>query len=493
MINSGFLWYDDDIMVFKNPLIMNLNLDTIINSFSFQNIVHYHPLVYISFAVENSLFGLDPRIYHITNIIIHCVNSILVFKVVLALRAAKMNAFIVALLFAVHPLHVESVAWITERKDVLYSLFFLSSLLFYLRYQSNRNTKYYVISVMLFLLSCLSKSMAVTLPLVLIAADYFIFDLKKLKIKDKSPYLLISLVFIIINFQTSFYNTDILTYGIYDRISFVFYSILFYPFKMFFPFNLSAIYPYPLNPGIQYLLSPVIFLGLIILLYKFNIRARLVKFGLWFYVITILPVLPVIPFGISITADRFSYIPLSGIFIIISYLISELLNKFQTRNYRKRLYLTLSVFAAVFLLMVILSNNRAVFWKDTESLMKDAVKSDDENYYAYFILGNYYSDNNRLSDAIISYNNCISIKNDYSNAYFNLGNAHFNSGNLDAAIINYNKTVEFDSTDKLAYNNLGFVYENKGDIDKAIENYKHSAALGYQPARDVLKYYGVSP
>jgi protein O-mannosyl-transferase len=489
VLQADFLWYDDDMMIFNNPAIKKLTFASIKGFFGFENIIHYHPLVYLSYAVEHSIFKLNPPYFHLTNLILHCINVTLVFYFIISIINNKPAAFITAALFAVHPLHVESVAWVTERKDLLYSLFYLSSLICYIKYKKNSSANFYVYSLSLFIFSCLSKAMAVTLPAIMLLIDFTILNRREINIKEKIPYFIIAGLFAVINLNVAYYKTDIEIYSIYERISLVCYSILFYPLKMVFPVNLSAIYGFPIKPGIEILASPVIVLvisGILVIQKKIS---PYIKFGLMFYVLTVIPVLPILPFGISATADRFSYIPLLGLFYIVAHFICTLFKKYQYKMIYRSIMSTGLI--SVVLLLSYMTYNRALVWRNTELLMNDVIEKDSGNCHAYYILGNYYSDNNMLDKAISSYLKCIHLENYYSEAYYNLGNAYFNSGNFGESIKCFLKAVEINPLDKLAYNNLGVAYERVGDYEKAFIYYKKSADMGYEPAGYVLKYYGV--
>jgi tetratricopeptide (TPR) repeat protein len=487
VIFSDFLYYDDDVLLLNNEFVRNLDYNLIKSSFGFNKITHYHPLVFLSFAVENSIFGLNPAVYHLTNLLLHCVNSFLLF---LVLKKTGLNDFIsyfTMILFALHPIHVESAAWVTERKDLLYTFFYLGAILLYLISVNKNSRKLYFISLIFFIFSCLSKAMAVTLPFVLVIINYFITGKAKFSFRNIFPFLIISIVFIAINLSVAFYKTDITNYSIIDLFSLVCYSILFYPYKIIFPFYLSCIYVYPESLSLMHYLSPLALLVIVmLLLYS---RNRLIKFGGLFYLISIIPVLPIIPFGISVTADRFAYVPAAGLFIILSaglYSLYNLLSK-KMQRYNFVYAIFLMVIAAS---LALLTYNRCSKWANTETLMNDALSYNDKNYYAYFILGNYHTAKHSYQSAVSNYEKCINIKPDYSDAYLNKGNTYFYLSNYEEAINCYNKVVEIDPKDMEAYNNLGVVYENTGELAKAIEYYKKSARLGYEPAMIVLRFYG---
>ena len=194
-VNYDFVNWDDDRNITINQNIQNLNRESIQNMFSTTVTGGYTPLTSLTFALEHHFFGLNPKVYHINNILLHLLCTALVFLLLKQVGASLFITFIVTLLFGIHPMRVESVAWITERKDTLYTLFFLLALMAYIRYRQKGNIRFYFLSLFIFVFSLLSKIQAVTLPLVLILADYYLdkkFDLRKLW--DKAPFFALSLL-----------------------------------------------------------------------------------------------------------------------------------------------------------------------------------------------------------------------------------------------------------------------------------------------------------
>jgi hypothetical protein len=309
--------------VYQNQHIKEIswaNTKTFFTSFYFGN---YGPLTLLSYAFDYRMGRLKPLTYHTTNLLFHLLNCILVFWLVNLLSGAAPVAFLVAMLFGIHPLHVESVAWISERKDVLYSFFFLSSLISYVKYLHKKQTLFYILSLLLFLASCLSKAMAITLPFVLFLIEYLLrHKIDKKTLFGKLPFGLISLVFCIITLLTQYgpsHAKPAHLFSFLDNILRAGYGLMFYIYKIILPVRLSGLYPNPQNIGGNYpmvfFLAPLVIILLILLIIKFR-NNRKVIFGTGFFIITILPVLQLLPVGWAIAADRYTYIPAIGIFYL---------------------------------------------------------------------------------------------------------------------------------------------------------------------------------
>jgi len=296
-LNNQLTTWDDKNYVTENKDIRSLHGDsisyTIKKTFSSYVMGNYHPLTMLSYCMEYAKYQLKPKPYHVTNLIIHLLNTLLVFAFIWLLTQQQWVAFITALLFAIHPMHVESVAWVAERKDVLYSFFYLSALCTYLIYLKKEKTKWiwYVYIFLLFFLGLLSKAMTVTLPIILFAIDYFLgrkFTVKV--ILEKSPFLLLSFIFgyIAIEAQKSANAiADISNYNFFDRLLFTCYGLITYLWKIVAPVNLSCFYDYPVKlngmyPLIFYI-APVIVLLLALLIYKSIRSGKDVLFGAGFF------------------------------------------------------------------------------------------------------------------------------------------------------------------------------------------------------------------
>jgi tetratricopeptide (TPR) repeat protein len=408
-------------------------------------------------------------------------------------------AAIVALLFGIHPMHVESVSWISGLKDVLYSAFFLGSILFYLAYSDKKATKYYILSLIFFILSLLSKSMAVSLPLVLILIDYFMSGKPLLRhVSEKIPFFLLSIVFGVIAFLSqkegiTFEEVNS-RFNMIDKIFLVSYALLFYPFKLFAPFNLSALHSYPVKSGallpveyyLSFLICILIIWGLIRLLrtnqkttgkalqHEFN---KTLVFGILFYLVTIIFVLQIVPVGRAIVAERYSYMPYLGLFFIIAdgfYLTIK--HKYRLAGKLKPYFLLVLFLLIVFSAYSTVNRNKV--WKDDISLFENVTNKTSGRAYAYYVLGKAAEDKDKMEEAIENYSLAIEADSNFTDAYYNRGSLNlFYYMKQREAAVDLEKAVMLDNKHKLAYNNLGIAYTSLHKFDEAVEAFNMAIKL----------------
>lgn len=316
--------WDDDAYILDNPLVRNFSMDHVRQIFTSLHRGLYKPLTLFVFSAEYALAGPNPAFFHAFNILLHLINCALVFRVTAALAGGVAVPFITALFFGIHPMHVESVAWITECKDLLYTLFFLAAWLGYLRHRAGGSRTAYALSLLWFALSLLSKPMGIMLPCVLILTDYLQerkFDYSVLK--DKLPYLALAGVFLLgalFSIGSSGAMFDRTGYTALDDIAMAFCGLALYTARVFFPFNLSPVYPYPAK--FSAMLPPACYLAPLVCLLLFGAlllrwrKDRALLFGLLFYLLTIAPGLQWLQLTPSIAFDHYSYIAYIGIFYI---------------------------------------------------------------------------------------------------------------------------------------------------------------------------------
>lgn len=502
-LNNSFTNWDDEEMVVNNPAVRSLSVQNILDQFTTFHHSHYHPLVNISYAIEYHFAGLNPFVYHLTNLIFHILNSILVYLILSRLLKNNFVAALAAILFAVHPLHTESVVWITERKDMLYSFFFLLAVLFYQFGKEAKTKKQEVYIYLFFVLSCLSKASAVTLPVVLLLVDYF--NEKKVTAKDvkeKIPLFLISALFGTINIMAQYEKPlsgslmEIPQFDILSKILIVFYNYTFYLYKAILPFDLSAFYPYP-DPAVSAL--PLVFwaappvTGLVIyLVYLSRKTGTVILFGMLFYTITILPVLQIVPVGRAITADRFAYLPLLGLLLVLSYLLHLLYeNSLKSPAVKKVL---LGLIAVMVIGLAYLTRSQSMIWESSMTLYSDMVKKFPENSVGYNNRGTLYLKENKYNEAESDFTNALKYNSRYAAAYNNMGLLMNGRTKYDNAIEYFNKAVELNNNYAEAYFNMGLTYFNKNEVDKAIEYYKKAISIdpGFAVAYNNLgKAYGL--
>jgi tetratricopeptide (TPR) repeat protein len=421
-LHNQFTNWDDDYYVTNDPYIKAFtphNLKVIFTEDITKN--NYHPLCMLSLAVNYHFAQLNPTTYYLTNILIHIANLILVFFLFLQLcRRIKLGedaglfiASFGALWFGIHPMHVESVAWIAERKDVLYAFFYLLGLLTYLRYTASGKMKWYWLTFIVFIASCLSKPMAVVFPMSLLCIDFLLQrQLNKKLITEKILFFLFSLICGSLAFYTQNKTGAIASFStltIAERIMYAAYGFVMYISKLFNPTYLSTFYPYPYRyisgylQGIYYA-APFIALFIVIaptyyLYKKKSPYFRIYAFGIGFFVANIVFVLQFISVGAAIMADRYSYVAYIGLLFLIAYFAWELVRRMPSFKTTMTALLLLCSAGLAYLCY-----DRTYAWHDSETLLSDAIeKYPYRALLSYKWLGNYYFSIGELDKALDNY------------------------------------------------------------------------------------------
>src|ERR1051325_7928664 len=391
---------DDTQYLVENPVVKELNADNLKTIFSQQFVGNYQPVTMLSYMIEYKLWGLNPFGYHLMNLFFHLLGAFFVFLIIKKLSGNDLIAFITSLLFGIHPLHVESVAWVAERKDVLYGFYFLWALYLYILYtkQEKQFSKYFLFSLMLFVLALLSKAQAVVLPVVFCAVDFLMKrKFSKKTILEKVPFFVLAVAFGLLAIKVQGKAGAMQTFQyfpFYERVLFSCFALMTYLHKLILPINLSCFYPYPetddkINTMWVYL-SPAILLALAFIIWKYFRDSKVVLFGVAFFLITIALVLQLLPIGDALYADRYTYIPSIGLFFIAShYLVPHLKNK-----------MVMVLTSAVLLFYCVLTFQRTKVWHDSITLYTDAI---DNGYKAAIIYNNrgaVYADSSRNEEAL---------------------------------------------------------------------------------------------
>ena len=504
-INNGFVNWDDDLHVYANHDIKNLDGPAIRTFFTNFYAKMYAPVTIISYAIDYKIGGIDPAVYHRTNLILHLLNVALVFFFLYRLTGQKAVAVISALFFGIHPFHVESVAWISERKDLLYVFFYLGGLIAWIgRRDEKRPLIFYFMTLFLFILSLLSKSAAVTFPLILMLIDFYrdphsprSYDAAGIVtfIKnhlDKIPFLLLSIVFGLLSLLSQKVigaEVDYVTgYTITDRIFLGTYAFAFYLIKSIFPWNLSALHTMPTKPDgflpLSYYLSIFVAIGFVVLLLKLireyrrgvrqvSIHAdregaviyKDILFGLLFFLFTVSLIL-FIPVGLAVVAERYTYISYIGIFIILGRLY---LYFYQTGSARRRYGLTAAVAAAA-ILFSCMTYTRNQVWKDSMTLFSDMIEKNPDAGLAYNNRGNLRMEQEDFEGAIEDFNKAIELKD--TNAHYNRGILRLRLGDYQNALDDFNLAEQNLRVDKAkVLYNLGITKLNLGDFRGAEEDF----------------------
>ena len=503
-LSNGFVdnW-DDDTYIINNQLIKNLNYNNIKEIFSSFYMGNYHPFTILSYSLEYKFFGLNPFIFHFTNYVLHILNVILVYLFIKRLTGKPIVGFITSLLFAIHPMHVESVAWISERKDVLYSFFFLLSLNSYSKYLITEKKAIHLRWTMIwFVFSLMSKSAAVCLPLVLVLIDYF--KNKNISLKSftsKTPFFLLAFIFGIVAFfsqSSSECIQDIAPlFNIFDRIFLVCYSTVFYIYKLFIPFNLCALHIYPIKSGnmlpIQYYITLVILTGLIWGALKSSKYKHDIIFGLLFYLITIVMVLQIIPIGKTIVSERYSYIPYIGLFFIIGQFASKIINNEKTYNSKSKTLILISLTLFVFMCSY-LTYERNKVWESGINLFTDVIKNYPESPQAYNNRGVSFERKNLLAESLKDYKKAIELDSSFIVAYLNSAAIYSKTGKSDSVIITYTRALKINPNNSIVLNNRACAYKKMNMMEESFNDFNRAIIISPKYAeayynRGVSKFY----
>ncbi|MCX6258501.1 MAG: tetratricopeptide repeat protein [Bacteroidia bacterium] len=473
-LSNDFVNWDDYNYIRDNSLIKSFSLSAILNLFNIKTIVmgNYHPLTVLSYMCEYRLAGLNPFLYHFDNVFLHLLNIVLCAWLTWLLTKKYYAGIIAAALFAVHPMRVESVAWASERKDVLYTCFFLFSLIFYIYYSTNsiHKTRNYCLALLFFILSLLSKAQAVVLPLILLTVDYWFG--RKLTYKllaEKIPMLLLSFLTGIMAFvaQASQSSGRIHTRAVPEHLMYSFYNLAAYLFKLIYPYNLSCFYKYPL-PGhfSGIIISSVLFLVLLICVVIFFRKNKTIVFGSLFFLLSVFIVIQIFPVGNAIIADRYTYVPFTGLFIMAGLIIDKIIS--ERKRFRN---LTISLIILQIVIFSWSSYAQTARWHNGETLWQQAIRHDPDNALAYNNLGNYYLDNNENKKARTELEQVVKYENDYQdvyNAYYGLARVYKREGNPGKAIYYFNKTLTLAPWFTKARTGRGLTYIEAKDYDAAI-------------------------
>ena len=465
-VNNGFLNWDDIIYVMNNNMIKSFSGENVVKMFSSFYMGNYHPLIILSFAVDYSFFQLNATGYHVHNLILHVINTFLVYAFCYFLLNKKITiSLIVSLLFAIHPMHVESVAWISERKDLLYTMYFMLSLISYLFYYEKKAGKFLIFSIILFVFSLLSKAQAVTLPLVLILIDYLSSrKIDKKTILEKIPFFSLSIVFGIVAILAQQADSSINPnhISVFNSLFYAQYSIWVYLFKLFFPIYQTCLYEYPVDlwgtPPLYIYLSPLIIFLIGFVIFKTWKDWKIGTFGVLFFLFTIFPVLQFLPVGQAIVAERYTYIPYIGLFIVLGYLFLTVQNKAAKATTRAFYTYTGYLFIAI---LTLISFNRTKVWYDSVSLWTDVLEKNPKSITAYVNRGYMYNQYKEYEKAIQDCNNGLKLDSNYFKFYVNRGVSYRNTGQYEIALADFSKAILKNPKSYDTYLDRGILYTDQ--------------------------------
>lgn len=516
-LKCEFTNWDDGTYVTENPGIWKFDSESIRKIFInpdkkdsdpwyklFPDVsLNYHPLTIVTLAFDYSLGKLDPYYYHLNNVLLHIVNTVLIFLFMQQLirgynrRAPaewfRPDPFVVALISAffwgIHPMRVESVTWVAERKDVMYMLFFLLSMMSYIRFLDEKKIKWLAFSFLAFIASCLSKGMGVVLPVALMLIDWLYGEIRSPRqaiqsLLPKIPFFAASLFFGVLAFkiQSQGAIAAMGTFTLFQRLTFGCYGFIMYIWKMLLPINLSAFYPYPFTdaqgniPGIYYA-SPFIVLCMALavgfLYFKRPSLGKPLAFGMLFYFLTVALVLQFVSVGSVIMADRYAYASYTGLFFLLGFFADYLRRQVSDAVWK----MTAAGLAAVVLYFSFLTYERTKVWTNAETLWTDAMNQFPFIEIAYENRGVYYKDHNQLDKMLVDYEfvtQKLNSKNE--KIWSNLGNLYGLMKQFDKSLAAYSRAIELNPNNSSTYLNRAITFSMMGqyaqslpDFDKSIE------------------------
>lgn len=484
--NFEFINFDDPAYVINNIHIQNgLTLKGIKWAFSSTASSNWHPLTWISHMLDYELFKLDPGWHHLSNMILHILSALLLFRIFFYMTGNLIQSAGVSILFAIHPLHVESVAWISERKDVLSAFFWMVSMGGYAVYVKSGKKNMYLFAIFAYALGLMSKPMIVTLPFVLLLIDIWPLNriqnnddspsMRRQKIRsiliEKIPFLLLTILSCIITIIAqkkggAISGTDIFPLGI--RLENAAISYIMYLKKTFWPLSLCIFYPHPQSIPLWKTAGALIILCTItIITYLKRKKQPYLAVGWLWYLGMLVPVIGIVQVGSQAMADRYTYLPLIGIFIMLSWGISDLFKKWSNRPGGA------SITVVPFLIFLIVCAVIQVgYWKNSIFLFEHSLKTTERNPVAHTNLGTAYYQSGKFDAALEHFHMAVQLKPDFPTGHFNLANVLDEQKNYTQAVEHYQKALSLSPNYVEAHYNLGNTLIKLNKIAEALYQFR---------------------
>ncbi|MFV9644563.1 MAG: tetratricopeptide repeat protein [Desulfobacterales bacterium] len=506
VMNYPFVNFDDDSYILKNHFVQEgLTWEGILWAFSFKSLTFWHPMVWLSHMLDYHIYGLIPGMHHSVGLIFHIANSLLVFMALKQMTGALWRSAFVAALFALHPINVESVAWVAERKNVLSAFFWMLTMLTYISYSKQLSFYRYITTILLFVLGLMAKPVLVTLPFVFLLLDYW--PLQRLRfgqnktikprvsasgfqessvfrlILEKIPFFVFSAVSIYISSLAFQHNKMIISTESVPmklRIANALVSYISYIKKMIWPDNLAIFYPYPdALPLWQITGTGLILIGIsILVLWRLKSKPYLAVGWFW-YIGTLMPVIGLVQAGLwPAMADRYAYVPLIGLFIFLAWGAGDIASKL---HYKKILP---AVIAGILLIFAITTWEQIRYWSSSVALFKHALDvTGVKNYIAHYKLGDALAEEGRNAEAIKHYHEALRTKYKYwPGIYLNLGVALMSVDKINESIDSFSKAIQIKPDFAEAYNNMGIAMEKQGDFTEAARHYREALRIKHDYA-----------
>ena len=494
-----FIHFDDNLYVTQNPHVATgFSVANILWAFTSVDVMYWHPLTLLSHMLDVQLYGMNPHGHHVTNIIVHTGSAALLLYLLFRLTGTVWQSLFVAALFALHPLHVESVAWVAERKDVLSAFFWFLTLLSYAAFVEKRTTTRYLLTLVSFVLGLMAKPMVVTLPVVMLLMDFWPLNRSPLTgggnnngqstglparmlphLKEKIPFFACSLFSAAITIYSQLKMGGMPTVGALSpglRIENAFVSYLSYIAKTAWPHDLAILYPLPATIPLWHAIGAFVTLLLVsAATIRFGRQYPYLPVGWFWFLITLLPVIGFTQAGVQAMADRFAYIPHTGLFLMVAWGVPPLMKGIPFRQGILALLAggVLAASAAV-------TWHQLGYWRDEAALYQHALRVTASNHTMHANLGGLFLARGDLDAALVEYREALALSPTSADAHYNLGVALARKGDLPEAIREFRSALVLKPGYADAHNNLGVVLAQRNQHGEAMEEYR--AALAINPS-----------
>jgi tetratricopeptide (TPR) repeat protein len=490
-----FVEFDDPTYVGNNPKVPGgLSWDGVKWAFTTMHGANWFPLVWLSLMIDRQLFGTGAGGFHLTNVALHIANALLLFWVLRRYTKALWASFFVAAFFALHPLHVESVAWVAERKDVLSTLFWILTMLAYLRYVEKSSARRYTVMLVCFTLGLMSKPMLVTLPFVLLVMDYW--PLRRLwpeegiggdsvgrLLVEKTPLFILSAISSWVTFIAQKTGGSVVKFSVFPldyRIGNALVSYCDYIWKMLRPTGLAVFYLHPAAglAGLSVAASAAVLLVITVVAVLLRRRRYLLAGWLW-YLGTLVPVIGLVQVGRQAMADRYTYIPLTGLFIMLVWLAGDIVSKWRHKGLIAGL-----AGSAVLGVLGILTFRQVGYWRDTTRLLTHTAAVTTDNYVAHSVLATYYAEKGDNESAMRNLEIVMKTNVGDIDVLYNVAKVLAKLGRTTEAIEYYNRILAVSPGDPDTYIALAMMEADRGNFENAINLYREG--LKYHPENGAL-------
>lgn len=490
ILNNNFIGYDDDKYVTENIHVQQgISKDSVLWAFSSFHASNWHPVTWLSHMLDVELYGMNAGGHHFSSLLLHLINSLLLFFVLKNMTGAPLRSCAVALLFAIHPLHVESVAWVAERKDVLSTFFWLLTTWSYIRFVRTKKRDAYLLAILFFLLALMAKPMAVTLPFALLLLDYWplqrfckndseIHARTTQLLYEKIPFFFLSIASSSITFFAQKHGdavAGLAEYPLQMRIANALLSYITYLQKTLLPQNLGILYPYPnAISAWQAVGAAFVLAGITLLAVRHRERLPWLAVGWLWYLGTLVPVIGLVQVGVQALADRYTYIPLIGIFIIVSWGSDALIRNWNYKN------IALGAAALViFPALAISARIQISYWRDSVTLFEHTLDVTEGNYIIHNNLGFEFALQEQYEKALMHYQEALRIYPNFEQAAVNYGSVLFSSGRKEESFAYYEDVLKSRPRFANVHYNFGILLLKAGHHDEAAFHFQ--AALHLKP------------